>query len=151
MPSIKTKFYKNKTVNQVKLLSLFPIDTSVHKNMSFEKCSICNKILSDKRSLRRHNQTVHKQYAQNNSFVCDECGFAKTKVLEMENHMRKEHLSVNPRYCLYCNKFFVGDSAYKEHMNKIHGLPVWNADAEKDKEASIRQCTQNLRYSGRIP
>ena len=110
--------------------------------MSFEKCSICNKILSDKRSLRRHNQTVHKQYAQNNSFVCDECGFAKTKVLEMENHMRKEHLSVDPRYCLYSNKFFVGDAAYMEHMNKIHGLPVWNADAEKDNEAGISATEQ---------
>ena len=106
--------------------------------MSHEKCSICYKIFPDKRSrLRQHNQTVQKQYAQNNSFVCDECGFAKTKLLEMEKHMRKEVLSVNPRYCFYCNKFFVGDSAYMEHMNKIHGLPVWNADAEKGEKAGI--------------
>ena len=49
--------------------------------------------------------------------------------------MRKEHLSVNPLYCLYCNNLFVGDSADMEHMNKIHSLPVWNADTEKDEEA----------------
>ena len=105
--------------------------------MSTETCTICNKKLSDKRSLRRHKQTVHKQYKENNSFVCHACGFERSGVIEMENHMREKHLSFRPRYCLYCNKLFVGDSSYVQHMNKVHGLPIWNSDAKIDTSGEI--------------
>ena len=47
--------------------------------MNSEKCRVCKKTLSDKRSLRRHMKDVHKHYAQTNVFVCDECAFAIEK------------------------------------------------------------------------
>ena len=50
--------------------------------MSTETCTICNKKLSDKRSLRRQKQTVHKQYKENNSFVCHECGYERSGLLK---------------------------------------------------------------------
>ena len=34
--------------------------------MNSEKCTVCQKKLSDKRSLRRHMQAVHRQYVQTN-------------------------------------------------------------------------------------
>ena len=72
-------------------------------------------------------QTVHKQYVQTNRFESDECAFAHEKVIELETHMIQQHNKKHPRYCLYCNKFYVDNLKYMEHMNKNHGLPVWNA------------------------
>ena len=105
--------------------------------MNAETCTICQKKLVDKRSLRRHMQTVHKQYVQTNRFVCDECAFAHEKVIELETHMIQQHNTKHPRYCLYCNKFYVDNLKYMEHMNKNHGLPVWNADLENNPSSGI--------------
>ena len=71
-----------------------------------------------------HKQTVHKKYTENNIFLGNEYGYEKSGVIEIENHMRENHLSIRPRCCLYCNKFFVVDSFYIGHMNKVHCLPV---------------------------
>ena len=105
--------------------------------MTTDKGTVCNKELLSKRSLRRHEQTVHKQYIKNNSFVCHECGYKGSSVIELENHMSENHLSFRPRCCLYCNNFFVDDSSYIEHMNKIHGLPVWTAGGKVDESGGI--------------
>ena len=64
--------------------------------MSTATCTICNKKLSDKRSLRRHKQTVHKQYKENNSFVCHECGYERSGVIEMKNHMSESISDSDP-------------------------------------------------------
>ena len=101
--------------------------------MKTDKCTVCDKEFSAKRSLRRHKQAVHKQYIKNNSFVCHECGYERSRVIELENHMRENHLSFRHPCCLYCNNFFVDDSLYIEHMNKVHGLPVWTAGAKIDQ------------------
>ena len=100
--------------------------------MKTDKCTACNKELASKRSLRRHKQTVHKQYFKKYSFVCHECGCERSSVIELENHMRENHLSFRPRCCLYCNNFFMDDSSYIEHMNKVHGLSVWTAGGNVD-------------------
>ena len=105
--------------------------------MNAETCTICQKKLADKRSLRRHMTTVHKQYVQTSRFECDECAFAHEKVIELETHMIQQHNSKHPRYCLYCNKFYVDNLKYMEHMNKNHGLPVWNADLENNPSSGI--------------
>ena len=105
--------------------------------MNAETCTICLKKLVDKRSLRRHMQTIHKQYVQTNRIECDECAFAHEKVIELETHMIQQHNSKHPRCCLYCNKFFVDNLKYMEHMNKNHGLPVWNADLENNPSSGI--------------
>ena len=110
--------------------------------MNSEKCRVCKKTLSDKRSLRRHMKDVHKHYAQTNVFLCDECAFANEKVVELETHMRQQHNSTHPRYCLYCNKFFTDNLKYMEHMNKNHGLPVWDADAENNQNLGILHSEQ---------
>ena len=121
-------------------------------------CKICHRTLSDKRSLRRHMKTVHKQYVVTNSFICDECGFTDEKVVELETHMRQQHDSIRPRYCLYCNKFFENNLKYMEHMTKTHGLPVWDATDFRNRKqpkfwftnlrTSIEWSAENLRYSG---
>ena len=105
--------------------------------MNAETCTICQRKLVDKCSLRRHMQTVHKQYVQTNRFECDECAFAHEKVIELETHMIQQHTSKHPLYCLYCNKFYVDNLKYMEHMNKNHGLPVWNADLENNPSSGI--------------
>ena len=105
--------------------------------MNAETCTICQKKLVDKLSLRRHMQTFHKQYVQTNQFECNECAFAHEKVIELETHMIQQQNSKHPRYCLYCNKFFVDNLKYMEHMNKSHGLPVWNADLENNPSSGI--------------
>ena len=105
--------------------------------MNAETCTICQKKLADKRSLRRHMTTVHKQYVQTSRFECDECAFAHEKVIELETHMIQQHNSKHPRYCLYCNNFYVDNLKCMEHMNKNHGLPVWNADLENNPSSGI--------------
>ena len=110
--------------------------------MNSEKCTVCQKKLSDKRSLRRHMQAVHKQYVQTNLFTCDECAFAHEKVVELDAHMEQQHNSNRPRYCLYCNKFFAENLKYMEHMNNNHGLPVWNADVENNRNCGILHTEQ---------
>ena len=105
--------------------------------MNAETCIICQKKLADKRSLRRHMQTDHKQYVQTNQFVCDECAFAHEKVIELDTHMIQQRNTKHPRYCLYCNKFYADNLKYIEHMNKNHGLPVWNADLENNPSSGI--------------
>ena len=52
--------------------------------MNAETCTICRKKLVDKRILRSHMQTIHKQYVQTNRFECDECVFAHKEVIELE-------------------------------------------------------------------
>ena len=105
--------------------------------MNTDKCTVCNKELSGRRSLRRHKKTVQKKYVKNNSFLCHECGYERSRVIELENHMRENHLSFRPRCCLYCNKIFLDDSSYIEHMNKVHSLPVWTAGAKTDESEGI--------------
>ena len=73
--------------------------------MKSEICIVSNKELSGKRSLRRHKQTVHKQYTKNNFSVCHECGYERSRFIELENHMRENHLSFRPWCCLYCNNY----------------------------------------------
>ena len=73
--------------------------------MNAETCTICQKKLVDKRSLRQQMQTVHKQYVQTNHIDCNECAFAREKVIELETHMIQQHNSKRHCYCLYCNKF----------------------------------------------
>ena len=51
--------------------------------------------------------------------------------------MLQQHNSKHPRYCLYCNKFYVDNLKYMEHMNKNYGLPVWNADLENNLSSGI--------------
>ena len=98
--------------------------------MKTDKCTVCKKKLSSKFILRRHKQTVQKQYIENNSSVCHECGYEGNSVIELENHMRENLLLFRPRCCLFCNIFFLDDSSCSEHTNKFHGLLVWSA-AEK--------------------
>ena len=105
--------------------------------MNSVKCTVCPKTLSDKRSLRRHMQVVHKHYVQTNKFVCDECAFANEKNVELEAHMNQQHNSTRPRYCLYCNQFYTDSLKFMEHMNKNHGLPVWDADPENKQNLGI--------------
>ena len=102
-----------------------------------EKCTICQKKLVDMRSLRWHVQTIHKQYVQNKRFECEECAFAHEKVTELETHMIQQRNWKHPRYCIYCNKFDVDNLKYMDHMNKNHGLPVWNADLENNPSSGI--------------
>ena len=74
--------------------------------------------------------------------LCDECAFANEKVVELGTHMRQQHNSTHPRYCLYCNKFFTDNLKYMEHINKNHGLPVWDADSENNQNLGILHSEQ---------
>ena len=100
-------------------------------------CDICQKKLSDKRSLRRHRKTIHKIYAPRNSFECHDCGYETQSLYEMRGHVTVQHGQTNPRYCLYCNKIFSRDLDYMEHMNNVHGLPTWNVDADTISENGL--------------
>ena len=69
----------------MKTLAPFPYLSQVFIPVrNSEKCRVCKKTLSDKRSLRRHMKDVHKDYAQTNVFVFDECGFANEQVVGLE-------------------------------------------------------------------
>ena len=101
------------------------------------KYNICQKLLADKRSLRRHRKSIHKIYPQANSFECNECGFSTKSLYELTGHMTVQHDAPNPRYCLYCNKYFPRDVDYLEHMNGVHSLPAWNINSENLQDSGI--------------
>ena len=51
--------------------------------------------------------------------------------------MNLQQNSTRPRSCLYRNKFFTVSLKYMEHMNKNHGLPVWDADPENKQNLGV--------------
>ena len=96
--------------------------------MSPIQCYACKKMLSCKRSLRRHKQLLHKDLCTTSSFSCDECGYSCSKLSGIETHMKIQHETGGFRYCLYCHKCFLDTIKYTDHLNNYHGLPDTKLD-----------------------
>ena len=118
------------------------IDT---KKESFE-CPICGKMLSDKKSLKRHEDAVHlnirnhyciqcgKRFITKNdlldhirsvhekirAFICDSCGQALSSRhgLRMHKLIHKEGTKSIP--CSKCDKNFRHLSTYRKHIARVH-------------------------------
>ena len=103
------------------------------------KCIICGAKLSNFRSLRRHQKTQHQNYAPHTFYECAPCGWTTSQIKKLQTHMDIQHECSQPKYCFYCNKFFVEKIKYMDHMNRMHGLPLtWVSNTEADYESYIK-------------
>ena len=101
-------------------------------------CHICGAKLSCYRSLRRHRQTMHPNWAAFNQYTCESCCYMTNSITKLNTHMDIQHQCSHPKCCFYCNKFFVNPIAYLDHMHRAHELPVHNmADFQIDKESHL--------------
>ena len=99
--------------------------------MSPVTCTVCNKKLSCKRSLKRHKQTLHKNHSTISTYDCNDCGLKFQSLTGLNTHMDVQHRTTTHRFCLYCQKSFTNALAYTEHLNDEHGLPDTSLDLEQ--------------------
>ena len=88
----------------------------VHKGKKFHKCEICKKDFGVATSLKKHIKIVHN----NERKMCPICG----KMLNpdfFKQHMVTTHSITNNETetlkCQFCQKVFVNNSKFKQHMN----------------------------------
>lgn len=92
------------------------------------ECDICFKTYSDRRSLKKHKKNVHKIFAQSEEFTCTDCMVKETSLLKITRHLEAVHGAKLSRACIYCHLIFTRESAYVQHMEHVHSLPVWNRE-----------------------
>lgn len=105
------------------------VDVNTCKKSSF--CKLCMKQLSDRRSLRRHMQAIHKIYPEKRKYSCAECKLETGNLMELEAHMLAQHRVTTNRHCFYCNCCYLDKLSYTNHMHTAHGLPVWTGQESK--------------------
>ena len=91
--------------------------------MSPVTCNVCSKKLSCKRSLKRHKETKHKNHSTKSSYDCNSCHLQFQSLASLNTHMDIQHKTTTHRFCLYCQKAFLDNFKYTEHLNNEHGLP----------------------------
>ena len=112
--------------------SLIPTQTLVSKSFSNSensnvteeskkkqpvKCEFCDKIFSQKGSLKRHMETVHQKLKPHK---CEECGEAFSRKYSLKIHMATVHLKSKPHKCDECGDAFGHKSSLKMHMDTVH-------------------------------
>ena len=91
--------------------------------MSPVTCNVCSKKLSCKRSLKRHKETKHKNHSTKSSYDCNSCHLNFQSLVNLNTHLDIQHKTTTHRFCLYCQKAFLDNFKYTEHLNNEHGLP----------------------------
>ena len=101
-------------------------------------CNLCQKKLSDRRSLKKHLMAVHKNAPVKTDYICGHCELEDKSLhvvweTELERHKTIDE-SEERRIGLswMCSKMIVfqNDRAYAEHMRNEHGPPAWDVSRE---------------------
>ena len=99
-------------------------------------CPHCNRELSDKRSLRRHQYLIHKIEPERPTLICNQCNFKNQTLLGLTGHSRSRHGGKKVEsVCIYCNHCFMSKENFVQPLKNRHGLPVWAKDATTQSES----------------
>ena len=94
------------------------------------QCDNCSKILCDKRSLRRHRETLHNITSVKKVLNCSKCNHKDTSLVAMKSHGELNHKQEIQKLCPYCYTIFYSADEFADHMNQVHDLPVWHDYSE---------------------
>ena len=92
------------------------------------QCFVCSKTLSCNTSLNRHLRNVHQveptkggKEILGKTFICDHCGFQFKRSNELNNHIKRIHLSKHFIPCRRCtNTHFAKIEDWRKHMKEVH-------------------------------
>ena len=97
-------------------------------------CNLCQKKLSDRRSLKKHLMAVHKIDPVKLDYICGHCELEDKSLRVIWEHVVERHKTIDEteerRICLYDMNVFQNDRAYATHMLNEHGLPAWDVSRE---------------------
>lgn len=82
-------------------------------------CPDCPKTFFYQSSLDYHHRTIHENLRGPKTFLCNQCGAAKTSKSDLERHL-KSHLTTRPYACDKCHKTYKRPDALKSHINNTH-------------------------------
>ena len=90
-------------------------------------CSTCTNVYSSARNLRRHEQTIHKIFANPPPpTTCDKNRESLAKLAEAREHVELAHNLTTDSLCMCCHTIFLSVEKLRQHMLKKHQLPIWN-------------------------
>nr|XP_015834137.1 PREDICTED: zinc finger protein OZF isoform X22 [Tribolium castaneum] len=106
-------------------------------------CPECSKVLSDKYSLKKHVEMIHR--GEGGQYVCDICGKRLMTNSSWNNHKRI-HAGEKNFVCTECGKAFTTGQAFKVHI-RVHTKEKPYKCTECDKAFSQKgSLTLHLRY-----
>lgn len=104
-----------------------------HPAEKFE-CSICGKILSDKKNLKKHADVVHFNIRNYN---CDTCGKRFIARNDLQDHVRAVHQKIKAFICDVC-----GQALSTRHGLRMHKL----IHKEDSKSILCPRCEKSFRH-----
>ena len=106
-------------------------NAKVHSNVNFEEfpaaCDICEKVLDNESSLKKHKKTDHTfHYVK---FQCNECDFMAKEEQTLHVHFGRKH-SVK-KQCGLCDKDFDNSKQLDEHLSQCEIIVCDNSGCRK--------------------
>ncbi|KAK7074080.1 hypothetical protein SK128_016221 [Halocaridina rubra] len=85
-------------------------------------CEICNKQMSNSKSLARHKYSLHEIQAGDGGglFICSHCGETFSKKWKLNMHERQHEDRKLEVACHVCGKVMRGPMALKKHVSMVH-------------------------------
>ena len=81
------------------------------------QCSICEKVLSDKKALKKHIKFVHQKIK---SYECSICCKRFVSITLTERHKKQVHERIKNFECSLCHKKFPQAQNLEWHMRGVH-------------------------------
>lgn len=90
-----------------------------HRNDRDLKCDKCDKLVSNRVALKKHQNFVHNP--NHKKHVCDMCGLSLSGKHVLARHIRSIHFGIRTFECTVCNKLFENNYNLKLHQMKHTG------------------------------
>ena len=103
---------------------------------NIHECPHCHKVLSSKRNLQRHIDTVHLRLKP---FKCDDCGKSFSRKDNLDQHISAVHLKLKPFTCDVCDESFAEKRTLDSHKAAKH--------AENLKLVKCPDCDEKFKHS----
>ena len=97
-------------------------------NVAEFKCFDCNKLFSDKFSLKKHVQSVHEG---KKLYKCSSCDMRFVSKWSKKEHFRIVHEGQNPMQCKVCNEIMSSSKELRSHYRKAHQKSFQCSKCEK--------------------
>ena len=120
----------------------------VHEDDKAYQCTLCNKKLTSKVTLKNHIKQMHDKsnhvkcdlcprtfnypselkkhilfkHTDPFRFPCDQCSYVTNRKIDLKNHIRKVHEKKYRHKCTVCEKQFEAPSKLQQHMMQDHDI-----------------------------